>query len=114
MSEKEKFDTDHILYRNLLEMLPVGSLPVSKEDFEIVQRSLGQWYEGFGSLHKVLREKYGDSVVRNTRLHHLLSGSSRSFHEWESFPDDTPGGEMADFARSIVEKYGPESEKPPE
>ncbi|MCX6809405.1 MAG: hypothetical protein NTZ65_01490 [Candidatus Berkelbacteria bacterium] len=95
-------------YKDLLDMMPAEKLPVSRDELRILQGSMKYWYPDFYNMHSPLVKEYGDGVVRATRLHHLLSGSSLPISDWEKFKNDTPGGEMGDFTRSVVEKYGPE------
>ena len=64
------------LYNDVLDMIPAADLPVSRDDYEILLGRRSDWHEDFCRIHQRLVKEYGDSAVRATRLHHILSGSS--------------------------------------
>lgn len=109
MNEREGSDSV-IAYENLFGLIPAEDLPVSKDDYKILQASLRDWNTDFYNIYKSLVEEYGVEVVSRTKLHHILSGSSLAISDWQKLSNDTPGDEMGNFVSSIIKKYGPNTD----
>jgi len=101
---EEEPDMSAITYRAFAEMVPRNSLPISIQEANELWANAINWYDNVSKLEDDLIGKYGKSVVEQTKLHHLLSGSSQSYDEWISYPDDTPDGEMMAFIKNNLDK----------
>ena len=110
MPEKEK-DPSALVYKDLLDMLPQDKLPISREQFsKITFERLMDWYDEITDLEANLSEKYPADKVYNTKMHHLLVGSTKSYDDWVKFDHDAPGGEIKQFLISKLESIKDEAE----
>ena len=71
---QEQEPSDPVLSsEDALSAMAEAERPISEDDLQLLKDNLKDWYFNLGELHRELVEKYGQEMVNNTRLHHILS-----------------------------------------